>query len=209
MDQGRRRGAAPRKPMPCGRRRNAASGAQIVLFGSDAAEFQYNERWRVYIHENNGIRMGTADNFFTISVDHQRMLTARMDGEVVAAHTRSKPIVTSPSRWCATIITWRRSSRGSDRRSRRHSGCICATCGWPAFRPTRPLLQGTDRPKIKQMLRLAACDERRAASRYDGRCEDGSDRRDLVETGTPAARAACTVIPSAVVEFGRSIGAQR
>jgi sugar-specific transcriptional regulator TrmB len=67
--------------------------ALIVLFGFDAAEFQFNERWRVYIHESNGVRMGTADNLFTISVDRTAMLTARMDGEVVAAHTRNKPIV--------------------------------------------------------------------------------------------------------------------
>jgi sugar-specific transcriptional regulator TrmB len=67
--------------------------ALIVLFGFDAAEFQYNDRWRVYIHESNGVRMGTADNLFTISVDRTAMLTARLDGEVVAAHTRNKPIV--------------------------------------------------------------------------------------------------------------------
>jgi sugar-specific transcriptional regulator TrmB len=67
--------------------------ALIVLFGFDATEFQFNERWRVYIHESNGVRMGTADNLFTISVDRTAMLTARMDGEVVAAHTRNKPIV--------------------------------------------------------------------------------------------------------------------
>jgi sugar-specific transcriptional regulator TrmB len=67
--------------------------ALIVLFGFDAAEFQFNERWRVYIHESNGVRMGTADNLFTISVDRTAMLTARMDDEVVAAHTRNKPIV--------------------------------------------------------------------------------------------------------------------
>lgn len=67
--------------------------ALIVLFGFDATEFQYNQRWRVYIHESNGVRMGTADNLFTISVDRAAMLTARMDNEVVAAHTRNKPIV--------------------------------------------------------------------------------------------------------------------
>jgi len=37
--------------------------------------------------------MGTADNLFTISIDRTAMLTAQMDTEVVAAHTRNKPIV--------------------------------------------------------------------------------------------------------------------
>ncbi|WP_158266721.1 TrmB family transcriptional regulator [Alsobacter soli] len=68
--------------------------ALIVLFGPDADEFRFNERWRVYIHEGNGVRMGSADNLFTVAVDHAQMLTARLDQEVVAAHTRNKPIVT-------------------------------------------------------------------------------------------------------------------
>jgi sugar-specific transcriptional regulator TrmB len=67
--------------------------ALIVLFGFDTTEFQYNDRWRVYIHEGSGVRMGTADNLFTISIDRTAMLTAQMDTEVVAAHTRNKPIV--------------------------------------------------------------------------------------------------------------------
>lgn len=67
--------------------------ALIVLFGFDTTEFQYNDRWRVYIHEGSGVRMGTADNLFTIAIDRTAMLTAQMDTEVVAAHTRNKPIV--------------------------------------------------------------------------------------------------------------------
>jgi HTH-type transcriptional regulator, sugar sensing transcriptional regulator len=66
----------------------------IVLFGKDADEFRFNKDCRVYIHENDGTRMGTADNLFTIAVDQQRMLTANMEGEVMAAHTGSPPIVT-------------------------------------------------------------------------------------------------------------------
>jgi sugar-specific transcriptional regulator TrmB len=66
----------------------------IVLFGKDADEFRFNKDCRVYIHESDGTRMGTADNLFTIAVDQQRMLTANMEGEVMAAHTGCPPIVT-------------------------------------------------------------------------------------------------------------------
>ena len=71
----------------------------IVLFGSDAEEFRFSRESRVFIHEANGVRMGSADNLFTLAIDHVEMLTAAMEGpkdggEVVAAHTRNRPIVT-------------------------------------------------------------------------------------------------------------------
>jgi sugar-specific transcriptional regulator TrmB len=66
----------------------------IVLFGKDPDEFRFNKDCRVYIHESDGTRMGTADNLFTIVVDQQRMLTANMEGDVMAAHTGCPPIVT-------------------------------------------------------------------------------------------------------------------
>lgn len=66
----------------------------IVLFGKDPDEFRFNKDCKVYIHESDGTRMGTADNLFTIAVDQQRMLTANMEGEVMAAHTGCPPIVT-------------------------------------------------------------------------------------------------------------------
>lgn len=75
----------------------------IVLFGTDAEEFRFTEACRIYIHEANGVRMGTTDNLFTLAIDHVEMLTAAMDtpavhgvetGNVVAAHTRNRPIVT-------------------------------------------------------------------------------------------------------------------
>lgn len=65
----------------------------IVLFGQDAEEFQFSQSCRIYIHEGSGVRMGSADNLFTLSVDHNEMLTASTDGEVKAAHTRNHPIV--------------------------------------------------------------------------------------------------------------------
>ncbi len=74
----------------------AARGVEalIVLFGTDAEEFRFTPKWRVYIHEANGTRMGTADNLFTLAIDHAEMLTAAMDGDVVAAHTRNRLVVT-------------------------------------------------------------------------------------------------------------------
>ncbi len=66
----------------------------IILFGQDADEFRFDRNCRVYIHESDGRRMGTADNLFTIAVDHQRMLTANMEGDVIAAYTSCPPIVT-------------------------------------------------------------------------------------------------------------------
>ncbi|MYZ50159.1 TrmB family transcriptional regulator [Propylenella binzhouense] len=65
----------------------------IVLFGQDADEFRFTDACRIYLHEATGVRMGTADNLFTLAVDHVEMLTAAMDEEVVAAHTRNRPIV--------------------------------------------------------------------------------------------------------------------
>ncbi len=66
----------------------------VVLFGKDASEFRFNQNCRVKIHESDGTRMGTADNLFTIAVDHQKMLTANTEGDVIAAYTSCAPIVT-------------------------------------------------------------------------------------------------------------------
>ncbi|WP_417277070.1 TrmB family transcriptional regulator [Castellaniella sp.] len=66
----------------------------IVLFGKDKAEFEFNRNCQVYIHENDGTRMGKADNLFTIVVDFQEMITVNGDRQYIAAHTKSKTIVT-------------------------------------------------------------------------------------------------------------------
>jgi len=66
----------------------------VVLFGQDADEFRFGNHCKVYIHEGNGVRMGTADNLFTIAVDNEEMLTATIQSQVVAVHTRNGPIVT-------------------------------------------------------------------------------------------------------------------
>lgn len=73
----------------------AARGVKllIILFGEDADEFRFTEETRVYIHEGDGLRMGVADNLFTLAIDEEEMLTASLIDEVSAAHTRNRPMV--------------------------------------------------------------------------------------------------------------------
>jgi HTH-type transcriptional regulator, sugar sensing transcriptional regulator len=74
----------------------AARGVSIliILFGDDAERFRFGVNARVYLHEGNGIRVGNADNLFTITADFNTALTAKMHGEVHAAHTSNESIVT-------------------------------------------------------------------------------------------------------------------
>ena len=73
---------------------NRGVGILIILFGTDGRRFRFNDDVRVYLHEGNGVRVGNADNLFTIATDFKTALTAKMHGEVHAAYTRSEPIVT-------------------------------------------------------------------------------------------------------------------
>ncbi|WP_299654078.1 TrmB family transcriptional regulator [uncultured Jannaschia sp.] len=65
----------------------------IVVYGPDAKRFTFGPRCRTYIHEGNGLRMGSTDNLFTIAVDHGSMLTAHVTEQVRAVHTSNRPIV--------------------------------------------------------------------------------------------------------------------
>ena len=65
----------------------------IVVFGPDAQRFTFGPRCRTYIHEGNGVRMGSTDNLFTIAADHAEMVTARIADQSQAVHTRNGPIV--------------------------------------------------------------------------------------------------------------------
>ena len=69
----------------------------IVLFGKDKSEFEYSPNCRVYIHENDGTRMGKADNLFTIVIDFNEMITVNASDQYVGARTRSPAIVTMAS----------------------------------------------------------------------------------------------------------------
>ena len=66
----------------------------IILFGSDGRRFRFNKGVRVFLHEGNGVRIGNADNLFTITTDFTTALTAQMVGGVHAAYTRNQAIVT-------------------------------------------------------------------------------------------------------------------
>ena len=65
----------------------------IIVFGPDPDEFTFGPRCRTYIHEGSGVRMGSADNLFTIAADHREMVTAKVAEQVVAVHTRNSTIV--------------------------------------------------------------------------------------------------------------------
>src|SRR5690625_3115101 len=66
----------------------------IILFGKDKTEFKFNDNCKVFLHENEGTRMGKADNLFTIVVDYREMITVNTDKNYVGARTQSKTIVT-------------------------------------------------------------------------------------------------------------------
>lgn len=64
----------------------------IILFGKDPEEFRFSESCRVYLHEGNGVRMGTADNLFTLTIDHRQAVTATTD-KMTAFYTRNYAVV--------------------------------------------------------------------------------------------------------------------
>lgn len=64
----------------------------IILFGKNPEEFRFTKACRVYLHEGNGVRMGTADNLFTVTIDHNTAVTATTD-KVTAFYTRNHAIV--------------------------------------------------------------------------------------------------------------------
>jgi sugar-specific transcriptional regulator TrmB len=64
----------------------------IILYGKDPDEFRYGPSCRVYLHEGSGVRMGTADNLFTLTVDHGEAVTVTTDRST-AFYTRNHAIV--------------------------------------------------------------------------------------------------------------------
>lgn len=65
----------------------------VILFGDDPDEFRFNANCEVYVHEASGMRMGSADNLFTVTVDHHEMLTANDNDGIKAAHTQNQAVV--------------------------------------------------------------------------------------------------------------------
>jgi sugar-specific transcriptional regulator TrmB len=66
----------------------------VILFGTEAGEFRFTDSCRIFVHEASGVRMGTADNLFTIAVDQIEMLTANEEpAGVAAAVTQNRSLV--------------------------------------------------------------------------------------------------------------------
>lgn len=65
----------------------------VILFGDDPDEFHFNDNCEIHVHEASGIRMGSADNLFTMAVDHDKMLTANENNGIQAAHTQNQAVV--------------------------------------------------------------------------------------------------------------------
>lgn len=65
----------------------------IVVYGEDADAFRFTDKCHIYLHESTGVRMGTADNLFTMTVDHRQAVAATMDGPA-AFYTRNQAMVT-------------------------------------------------------------------------------------------------------------------
>ena len=64
----------------------------IILFGTDPEEFRFTRTCRVYLHEGNGVRIGSADNLFTLTIDHNQAVTATTD-KMTAFYTRNNAVV--------------------------------------------------------------------------------------------------------------------
>ena len=76
-------------------KRAAERGVSLVLvvFGQDTDFLQLGPRTKVYLHEGNGVRIGGADNLFTVTVDYREALTANVTDELVGAHTTNSSVV--------------------------------------------------------------------------------------------------------------------
>lgn len=65
----------------------------FVVFGQDIDFLDFGSRSNVYLHEGNGIRIGGADNLFTIAIDYKIALTANISDELTGAYTTNPSVV--------------------------------------------------------------------------------------------------------------------
>src|SRR5690606_22864968 len=65
--------------------RAAARGVKLVfvVFGTDTDFLMFGRRSKVYLHEGNGVRVGGADNLFTLAIDYRVALTANVAEELI------------------------------------------------------------------------------------------------------------------------------
>jgi sugar-specific transcriptional regulator TrmB len=65
----------------------------FVVFGQDTEFLELGVRSKVYLHEGNGVRIGGADNLFTVAIDYRVALTANVTGELTGAYTTNPSVV--------------------------------------------------------------------------------------------------------------------
>lgn len=73
----------------------AARGVSLVfvVFGDDVDFLRFGRQSKVYLHEGNGLRMGGADNLFTIASDYRIALTATVAENLTGAYTTNSSVV--------------------------------------------------------------------------------------------------------------------
>lgn len=73
----------------------AERGVQIliILFGTQVEKYQFKGNSRTYLHEGNGILVGTAHNLITITRDFSEALIANLRDNIHGAYTFSRPVV--------------------------------------------------------------------------------------------------------------------
>lgn len=76
-------------------KRAAARGVSLVfvVFGEDVDFLCFGRQSKVYLHEGNGLRMGGADNLFTIASDYRIALTASVAESLSGAYTTNPSVV--------------------------------------------------------------------------------------------------------------------
>ncbi len=60
---------------------------------TDIEFLDFGAQSRVYLHEGNGIRVGGADNLFTITSDYRIALTANVTDELTGAYTTNESVL--------------------------------------------------------------------------------------------------------------------
>lgn len=65
----------------------------FVVFGTDTGFLKFGRHSKVYLHEGNGLRVGGADNLFTIASDYRIALTTNVAEELTGAYTSNTSVV--------------------------------------------------------------------------------------------------------------------
>ncbi|OWT64002.1 TrmB family transcriptional regulator [Candidimonas nitroreducens] len=73
----------------------AARGVKLVfvVFGDDVKFLRFGKNSKVYLHEGNGLRVGGADNLFTLAIDYHVALMASLGPVLTGAYTTNPAVV--------------------------------------------------------------------------------------------------------------------